>query len=204
MTKAVWKKLVVGLALAMVIGGGFLWTRSLDAYINTFPPGDIVFNPCKGFKNHPAKLSNGLDLDISTYGSITVGTGSQFKTSDGRNGLTLRVIDVSSSGEVEGLGSVTVGFDKEARVAASTLVANQTSSDYPATQTMRFRPVITVNGNALRALDNANLVNSAVTSTPPAPGTVYVLTNAIRLEDPKEPGKVAMVIEPGEAFRVDK
>ncbi len=163
-----------------------------------YPPTG-TYNPCKGLKGHPIKMAGGPIVDSTTVGGIGVVVGAHFKTSDGRSGADLIIREVRSSGQVEGLGFVEIGM---ASAADSSIVANQRGADYPATQTMRFAPTVTVDGKLYRALDVANLTNSAVKATPPPIGTVYSLTNEIRLEDPNQPGKVAMTILPGKAFTV--
>lgn len=202
MTKLTWKTWAVA-AVALSVGtfGLVLNLPDADALANIPPAG--TYNPCKGLKGHPVKLATGPVIDSVTDGGIGVVVGSHFKTTDGRNGADLIIREVRSAGQVEGLGYVQIGLDAAgSRNAASSIVANQTTADYPATQTMRFAPTVTVDGKLYRALDVANLTNSAVKATPPPIGTVYALTNEIRLEDPNQPGKVAMTILPGKAFTV--
>jgi hypothetical protein len=204
MTKLTWKKCgVAAVALSVGAFGLAAYLPSVDAAQNIPPAG--TYNPCRGFKGHPVALAGGPTINSVTEGGIGVVVGSHFRTSDGRNGADLIIREVRSSGQVEGLGFVEIGMEgqvSKAAAASSTIVANQVGTDYPATQTMRFAPTVTIDGKAYRALDVANLTNSAVKATPPPIGTVYVLTNEIRLEDVNQPGRVAMTIKPGKAFTV--
>jgi hypothetical protein len=200
MMKVTWKKLGVSATVLSVAALGLVLNLpSLDAAVNIPRPG--TYNPCAGWKTHPLRMANGLIIDSTTEGGIGVEVGTHFQTTDGRHGADLIIRELRSSGQVDGLGFVEIGLDARS-AGKSSVVANQRGTDYPATQTMRFFPTVTVDGTAYRALDAANLVNTAVTSTPPAVGTVYVLTNSVRLEDPAKPGAVAMTIEPSKAFTV--
>lgn len=202
MRKLQWKFLAVALAVLGVAGGGlFYLTPSSDAALSFPRPGFI--NPCAGFKDHPILSNIGPDFDTHTDGGIIVEVGTHFVTSDSRNGANLIIRELRSTGEVDGIGKVEIGFDAAAsRRARSTIVANQKGADYPATQTMSFFPTVTIDGKKFQAMNAAKLVNSEVTSTPPKEGTVYSLTNDVALEDAENPGKVAMTIKPGRAFTV--
>lgn len=203
MRKVNWKFLAVAIAVLGVAGGGLFYTiPSTDAALTSFPPAG-TFNPCAGFKEHPILANDWPDFDSVTEGGIVVQVGSHFETRDGLHGANLIVRELRSSGKVDGIGLVEIGFDAErtARVR-STIVANQKGADYPATQTMSFFPTVTVEGREYRALNAANLTNSEVTSTPPKVGTSYALTNEVALESVDNPGKVAMVIKPSRAFTV--
>lgn len=202
MKKVNWKVFAVAVAVLGVAGGGLFYTiPSTDAALSIPQPGFI--NPCAGFKEHPILSNIGPDFFSRTDGGIVVEVGTHFRTTDGRNGANLIVRDLRSSGVVDGVGVVEIGFDAELSARSrSTIVANQTGSDYPATQTMRFFPTVTVEGKEYRAMNAANLTNSAVKSTPPPVGTSYALTNEVQLESVDNPGKVAMVIKPSRAFTV--
>jgi hypothetical protein len=201
MKNTMWKRLGITLAVLAVAGAGlFLGMPSSNAAAALPPPGTV--DVCSGFKDHPVRFPGGPIIDSHTDGGIVVQVGNHFQTTDRRNGANLSIQKLQSSGEVQGLGFVEVGIDSTRSAGASTVVANQTGSDYPATQTMRFFPTITIDGQQYRALDAANLVNTSVASTPPPVGTVYVLTNEIRLESVDKPGQVAMYIEPSKAFTV--
>lgn len=202
MTHLTWKRWgVAAVALSVVAVGLIHYVPSAVAALNIPPPG--AYNPCRGFKSHPLLVNGGPLIDTLTEGGIGVEVGTHFKTADGRSGANLIIRELRSAGRVDGLGYVEIGLDAErSRSARSLLVANQAGSDYPATQTMRFVPTVTIEGKTYRGLDVANLTNSAVKSTPPPAGTVYSLTNDVRLEDPSAPGKVAFTIKPGKAFQV--
>lgn len=64
---------------------------------------------------------------------------------------------------------------------------------------MRFYPVFIVNGEVFKSADAAELVNSDVTSFPPKPGTVYVLTKHITL---KSAEGNSIDVQPGRAFTI--
>ncbi len=201
MTKTMLKWSGITAAALVVAGTGlFVGMPSSNAAASIPPPGTV--DVCSGFKDHPVRFPGGPIINSHTDGGIVVQVGNHFLTADKRNGANLTVQELKSSGQVKGLGYVEVGFDSTRSAGASTVVANQTGSDYPATQTMRFFPTITIDGQEYRALDAANLVNTSVASTPPPVGTVYVLTNEIRLESVDNPGKVALLIEPSKAFTV--
>lgn len=200
MTKSNWKRISFAVAALSVLGAGLFYFIPVTSAAASFPPVGTI-NPCAGWKDHPIELPGGLGFNSHTQGGINVEVGTHFRTTDGRNGANLIIRSVSSAGQVDGVGFVEIGSDAS-RSSRSTLVANQTGSDYPATQTMRFFPTVTIDGKEFRALNAANLVNSAVTSTPPAVGTVYVLTNEVALESADDPGKVAMTIKPSKAFTV--
>ncbi len=200
MKKVNWKVLAVALAVLGVAGGGLFYAiPSTDAALSIPRPGFI--NPCSGFKEHPILANDWPDFFSRTDGGIIVEVGTHFRTTDGRNGANLIIRELRSSGVVDGIGRVEIGFDAR-RQGRSILVANQREVDYPATQTMSFYPTVTVEGREYRAMNAANLTNSAVKSTPPPVGTSYALTNEVQLEDVNNPGKVAMVIKPSRAFTV--
>ena len=202
MTKLTWKKCGIA-AVALSVGAFGLVLNLPDADAIQRLPNVGTYNPCKGLKGHPVALAGGPTINSVTEGGIGVVVGAHFKTSDGRNGADLIIREVRSAGQVEGLGYVQIGMEGAvSRAASSTIVANQVGADYPATQTMRFAPTVTIDGKAYRPLDVATLTNTAVKATPPPIGTVYVLTNEIRLEDANQPGRVAMTIKPGKAFTV--
>lgn len=193
------KKKAVALA-ALAVAGLFVGLTAANAA--AIPPSGTSVG-CEGNKGHPIEWPPGGPIfDANTTGGIAVVVGTHFQTSDGRHGANLLIRNVASSGQVDGLGFVEIGFDTSRSAGQSSVVANQKGADYPATQTMRFFPTVTVDGRAYRALDAANLVNTAVTSTPPAVGTVYVLTNSIRFVNPATPTKVEFVIKPSQAFKV--
>jgi hypothetical protein len=196
-----WKRVGITLAALAVAGTGLFIALPSSQAALSFPPTG-TYNPCAGFKTHPVQFPGGPIFNSNTTGGIGVVVGDPFLTSDKRNGTTLVIQKLQSSGQVDGLGLVEIGIDQTRSAGDSTLVANQVGSDYPATQTMRFYPTVAVDGKAYRALDVAVLTNSSVTSTPPAVGTVYVLTNDVRFESVGSPGRVAFTIKPSKAFTV--
>jgi len=141
-------------------------------------------------------------FDVKTTGFLDAGVGTAFVTSDGRKGVNLSVEDVFSSGQVEGLGSVAFNLDNRP-AGPSSLVANQTGSAFPATQTMRFHFTVTTDAGTFRSINAANVTNTEVRDFPPPSGTVYVLTNLVKLEDASRPGQTAGSLAPGKAFTIN-
>lgn len=202
MTKAtMWKRAGIVAVTLTVVGAGLFIAMPSSHAAARFPPRG-TYNPCSGFKTHPIAIPGGPIITSTTSGGIGVVVGDPFQTTDKRNGTTLVIQNLKSSGQVDGLGFVEIGIDQTRSAGVSTLVANQVDSDYPATQTMRFYPTVTIDGKPYQALDVATLTNTAVTSTPPELGTVYVLTNDVRLVSPDSPDKVAFIIKPSKAFTV--
>ncbi|HET9209997.1 MAG TPA: hypothetical protein VFR03_06350 [Thermoanaerobaculia bacterium] len=202
MTKSVMWKRVGIVAVALTVAGAGLFIAIPSSHAATSFPPKGTYNPCSGLKTHPIAIPGGPIFTSTTSGGIGVVVGDSFQTSDKRNGTTLVIQGLKSSGQVDGFGFVEIGIDQTRSAGPSTLVANQVGSDYPATQTMRFYPTVTVDGRPFQAMDVATLTNTAVTSTPPEIGTVYVLTNDVRMESPDNPGTVAFVIKPSKAFTV--
>lgn len=196
MTKLTWKKWGVAVvALSVVAFGLVAYLPSSDAAL----PRVIR---CKGDKSHLLQMLGGPRVLASTTGFLDAGVGTTFVTSDGRKGINLTVEDVFSTGSAEGLGTVTFNLDKSRQAGNSSIVANRAGSDFPATQTMNFHFTVSVDGHTYRSINPASVTNSQVSQFPPAPGTVYVLTNELKLEDVDKPGAVAMTMEPGKAFEV--
>lgn len=194
MSKTLKRLAIAGSAVALV--GAFI-AASLPSS-EAIQVAQIV---CNGTKDHLFTVPNGPTFPVHTTGFLAADVGSTFTTPDGRTGTNLKVADVFSTGNVDGLGSVTFALDSRA-AGPSSIVANQTGAAFPATQTMRFHFTTTIDGRSYRSTSPAVVTNSAVSQFPPAPGTVYVLTNAVKLEDAAQPGKVAFVLQPGRAFTV--
>lgn len=196
MMKMTLKRVGVVLGAVVLVGTGVALTLpSSDAAIA------IPVVRCKGDKSHLLETAGGLRFDIATTGFLDAGVGDPFKTSDGRTGRNLTVEDVFSTGQVDGLGDVSFSLDSSRPVGRSSIVANQTGSDFPATQTMRFHFTAKIGGKEYRSVEAANVTNSAVEAFPPPPGTTYVLTNAVRIVDAN--GEVAGQLAPGRAFTVN-
>lgn len=196
MTKMTWKKWGVAAAAASVVALG------LAVYLPSSDAAAVQIVRCKGDKSHLLQFPNGPIFTASTTGFLDAGVGTSFTTTDGRQGTNLSVEDVFSTGSAEGLGSVTFNLDRSRQAGRSVLLANQAGARFPATQTMSFHFTVAVDGHTYRSLNAANVTNSQVSSFPPAPGTTYVLSNELRLEDVQKPGAVALSIPPGKAFQV--
>ena len=177
---------LVCVAVALMVGGGWVWLKDASAA------------NCPGNKSHEVSVNGGPIVIANTNGGILVNPGRPFTTSDGRKGFELKIDNVFSNGQVEGLGDLDISLDTSRQAPPSSLTANKQGTQFPATQVMQFYPVFTLNGEEFRG-DAARVVNSNVDSFPPRPGTVYVLTNAMTLQS--EAGNT-MRLEPGKAFTV--
>jgi hypothetical protein len=182
--------LLAGL-LILFTGGGLIWAAVAD---NTRVV--IVIKCPKGTHVHTCRLNSGSHFVMTTEGGIAAEVGEPFTTEDGLKGTQLKVVDLDSRGEVEGIGEAVFTLDTS-RSAESSIVANQPDADFPATQTMRFYPSLTLNGKSFSASEPAEVMNSEVSSFPPPPGTGYVLTHEMTMTS--EEGDV-LVIEPGKVF----
>ena len=68
---------------------------------------------------------------------------------------------------------------------------------------MQFHFTLDLDGATYRSINPAVVTNSQVSQFPPAPGTTYVLTRQLQLEDVNKPGVVAITMDPGKAFTVN-
>lgn len=194
------KKLALSSAAALMLaGGGWMWMQEASAIANIPPAGTIV--TCKGDKSHLLEINAGPGVLAHTAGGIEATVGGTTRDAEGHLVTTLKVNDVFSMGKVDGLGDVAIGMDKNQQVAPSTLRSNFKDQAFPATQTMRFFPVIVVNNEVFKSSQAVNVVSSSVGSFPPAPGTTYVLTNAVSL---RSANGNTMDLEPGKAFTITK
>jgi hypothetical protein len=111
--------------------------------------------------------------------------GKTSKTTDGRETADVTVLSTLTKGTAEGIGDLIIANDTSRPAPASSLTSNQAGRSFPATQVMRFHPVVTLNGETFRTADSAapaTLVNTSVSAFPAPAGTSYVLTNALTLE----------------------
>jgi hypothetical protein len=154
---------------------------------------------CKGDKSHLLQLNAGPTLDAVTTGSIVAVVGQTGLTPDGRQTTQLTVRGTHTEGFVSGVGDLVITMDSSQAAPKSSLTANQRGAAFPATQTMRFFPVLTLNDEAFTSTTPVQVVSSSVTSFPPQPGTVYVLTNSMVLRSDK--GNT-ISLEPGKAFTI--
>ncbi len=192
MERKSWKILsLLTMALILLAGGSLIWASVADST-------RVVIRCPAGTHTHTCHLNSGPRLTITTAGSIGAAVGDHFTTSDGREGTQLEVVELQSSGWVEGIGEATFTLDTS-RGASSSIVANQADARFPATQTMRFYTKLTLNGQSFDSSDPVEVVNTAVTSFPPPPGTIYVLTHEMKMTS--DSGDV-LVIDPGKAFTV--
>jgi hypothetical protein len=195
------KKLVLSSVGAMlVVGGGWMWLGEATAArpgANLPSPG--ITASCPGVRDPDISINGGPFVAADTAGSISATAGATTKTPDGRQTTRLIVNNTYTSGRVEGVGDLAITLDTSRTPPPSSLTANQTGQAFPATQTMRFFPVFILNGEVFNSADAAELVNSSVTSFPPRPGTVYVLTKHITLTS--QEGN-SIDVKPGRAFTI--
>lgn len=178
------KKLALSSVSAMLLlGGGWMWLdESSAARPGTGLPEPGVNAICNVARNPPISVNGGPLVTADTAGAISATVGATTTTPDGRQTTRLSVTHTHTSGQVEGIGELDITLDTSRTQPPSSLTANQPGKAFPATQTMRFYPVFVLNGEVFKSADSAELVNSSVTSFPPAPGTVYVLTRHITLK----------------------
>ena len=192
------KKLALSSVAAMLLaGGGWMWLQEASAL--NVQVGAVV--TCKGDKSHLFEINNGPRFDVLTRGGIESTVGATSFDAAGHEVTTLKVNDVFSMGSVDGLGQVSIGLDKSRQAGPSTLRSNYKGRSFPATQTMNFFPVIVVNNEVFRSSSPVQVVSSSVESFPPAPGTTYVLTNAVTF---KSASGNTIDLEPGKAFSITK
>ncbi len=192
------KKLALSsVAAVMLAGGGWMWLQEASAA--QIAVGVRV--TCKGDKSHLLALNRGPFLTAASVGGIDATTGTTFTDSQGHQVTNLRVDDVYSLGKVEGAGDLAIGMDASRTAPPSSLRSNQRGSAFPATQTMRFFPVIVLNNEVFKSTGAVEVVSSSVQSFPPAPGTTYVLTNALSLTSAS--GNT-IDLQPGKAFTITK
>lgn len=195
------KKLALSSVGAMlVVGGGWMWLEESSA---ARPSGSLP-NPgitatCNLVRDPDISVNNGPAVSANTAGSISATAGGTTTTPDGRLSTRLIINNTYTTGKVEGIGDLAITLDSSRTQPPSTLTSNQPREAFPATQTMRFFPVFILNGEVFKSADAAELVNSNVTSFPPQPGTVYVLTKHITL---KSAAGNSIDVPPGRAVTI--
>lgn len=178
---------LLSVAAVLLVGGGWFWLRDASAAA------------CAGVRQHGVSVNGGPSVTAITNGAITISRGGTTTLPDGRQVTALNVDDTFTHGKVEGLGDLVITLDDSQKSPPSTLTANQRGSAFPATQEINFFPLFVLNGEVFRAEQPAQVVNSNVDSFPPAPGTVYVLTNSMTLRS--DEGNT-MTLAPGRAFTI--
>jgi hypothetical protein len=190
MVRKYWQRhALLWMAAVLLVGGGGIWVRDASAAAH---PGD---------KYHDISFNGGPIIHAKTSGGINIDIGQPTTTSDGRRLIPLTVVDLYSSGFIEGIGDINIRLDAARTAAAgpSSLTANQKDADFPATQSMVFYPIFTVNGEDFNADQPAQVVNASVEVFPPKPGTTYVLINKMTLRS--EDGNT-LELFPGKKFVV--
>jgi hypothetical protein len=200
-----WKRIALSsVAAGLLVGGGWMWLQEATASIvttptnSTFPRQDEEAN-CTGDRSHRISVNGGPAVDADTQGVMQAVAGATSLTADGRLKAQLTVTNTSTVGYVEGVGNLVITLDKNKPAVPSSLIANQKEAPFPATQTMRFYPLFILNDEVFSSSTPVHVVSSSVTSFPPAPGTIYVLTNAVTLVSEK--GNT-ISLTPGRAFTI--
>ena len=192
------KKLALSSAAAVLLaGGGWMWLQEASAAISVPRPGTRVV--CAGSRSHIITVNQGVPVFAGTAGAIEAVVGKTSTNPQGHQVTELTVTDTYTNGRVEGIGNVAITLDAARTAPPSTLTANQKGAAFPATQVMRFYPVFVLNDEVFKSNEAVEVVSSSVTSFPPAPGTTYVLTNAMTLKSDK--GNT-LGLEPGKAFTI--
>lgn len=178
-------------AIGLVGAGLFLALPSVNAA--------LAVAVCTGTKDHVI-LVDDKPFHVRTEGFLAAGIGERFRTADGRLGTNLTVDDVFSDGFADGLGAVTFQLDAE-RTAKdglkSAVVGNREGAEFPATQTMRFHFTADIEGKQFRSANPAVVVSTCVDSLPPKDGTVYNLTEDVKIVG--EDG-TTLTLQAGKAF----
>lgn len=194
------KKLALSSVGAMLlVGGGWMWLEESSAVSAAALPAPGITRTCNIVRNPASSFNGGPAVAANTVGAISATTGGTTTTPDGLQSTRLIINNTYTKGHIEGIGDLAITLDDSRTQPPSSLTSNQRGEAFPATQTMRFFPVFILNGEAFKSADAAELVNSSVTSFPPKPGTVYVLTKHLTLKSAEgnsidvEPGRVVTI-----------
>jgi hypothetical protein len=171
-------------ALLLLVGGGWVWLQNSSAALSTTFPSTGTRATCN-LNRYPIVIFNSsASVKTSSTGAISAVVGKVSKTSDGRDTAELDGVSTLTKGTADGFGDITISNDTS-RIAESSLTSNQAGRSFPATQTMRFYPVVTLNGETFQSSESsepATLINTSVPSFPAPAGTVYVLANPLTLK----------------------
>ena len=180
-----WKSLtLMSVAAVLLIGGGWGYLHDASAAAAPDRPKIGEKAACNIDRYPLVSVNKGPLVKAATQGAIKAAIGKTYINPDGLEVTELKVEDTLTKGTVEGVGELTITWDRDREVPMSSLTANQKESSFPATQVMRFNPVLVLNGETFRTDPDAapaNLVNSDVKYFPPPSGTDYVLTNPLTL-----------------------
>lgn len=200
--RPLWKRLtLLSIAMLLLVGGGWIWLQESSAAVDVRPATGTK-QVCNGIRTPVINVNQGPDVQTTSTGSIRVTVGQTFTTSDGRQVTELSVDNTLTTGKAEGIGDISISNDTSRPAPTSSLTANRAGRSFPATQVMRFNPVIVLNGETFKAdasADPASLVNTSVMSFPPPAGTVYVLTNTQTL---RSSAGNTITVQPGKAFTI--
>jgi hypothetical protein len=172
-------------AALLLVGGGWVWLQdSSAATATTFPSAGQTFS-CGVSRDPWISFNQGPDVSTASTGVIQATVGKTSLTSDGRETAAVTVLSTLTKGTAEGIGDITIANDTSRTAPPSSLTSNQVGRSFPATQVMRFHPVVTINGETFRTSSTAapaTLVNTSVSAFPAPAGTTYTLTNPVTLE----------------------
>jgi hypothetical protein len=189
-------------ALALLAGGSWGYLHDASAAAAPTRPKIGEKAVCQGVRDPLVSVNQGPLVGASTEGAIGVSVGNTYVNSDGLEVTELKVDHTLTKGSIVGFGDLTITLDDTREVPVSTLTSNQRDQSFPATQVMRFNPMLILNGEIFRTdpgAPPAALVNSDVKSFPPPAGTVYALTNPLNLKSDK--GNT-ITVPPGRAFTI--
>jgi len=190
MNRKLWKML--GLTVAVMAVAGLAL-----AAIAVPPQGTICVKLAKmGHTFIPVGATNGIFAP--TNGQITAQVGQPITGQGGSTGFAFSVIDFKSTGNVTGLGAVSLTLDTSRRPEQSTFLSNTSGQDN--TQTINVYLNASVNGRQLRSAGQVTLVGTSVASFPPPTGTAYALTTKVTLVD--STGKAVYTLPVGQAATI--
>ena len=161
------------------------------------PQGTICVKLAKmGHTFIPVGATNGVFAP--TNGQITAQVGQPITGQGGSTGFAFSVIDFKSTGNVTGLGAVSLTLDTSRRPEQSTFLSNTSGQDN--TQTINVYLNASVNGRQLHSAGQVTLVGTSVASFPPPAGTAYALTTKVSLVD--SAGKAVYTLPLGQAATI--
>jgi hypothetical protein len=208
------RKLLGISAIALTVAGiGLFSSLSSQASISSQGTNALPANPRILLPPIPTPCDQGAEMihffafsatqgvSAPTSGSISALTGPQFTTPDGRQGMTFNVKNFVSTGEVEGLGEVSLTLDESRQAQPGTFILNSKEGTDGATQRINLFINVSIDGKQYRSANQVTLLSTAVQNFPPPPGTNYELASGVTLVDAAT-GKAAFSFPPGHAAKL--